>query len=73
MVTVELINAAQEKGKQDMVELLVARFEKRLAGETSTVRREGAETRSFPFKWMFVFWIGQIGAVVMLRLVGALG
>lgn len=53
------------------MELLVARFERRLAEETSTVRREVAETRSFPFKWMFVFWLGQ--TVVMLRLVGALG
>ena len=40
------------------------RFEKRLIEETSALRGSIQKSRSDTIKWMFLFWIGQIGAVL---------
>jgi flagellar motor switch protein FliG len=48
---VEIINKADERTKENVIELVEERFEKRLAQ---------AETRLI--RWMFIFWIGQMGA-----------
>ena len=43
------------------------KFEKRLAEEIGKVRVEIAEkiaeTKTFLFRWMFIFWVGQIGVL----------
>jgi bifunctional DNA-binding transcriptional regulator/antitoxin component of YhaV-PrlF toxin-antitoxin module len=40
------------------------RFEKRLTEEIADLRGSIQKTRSDTIKWMFLFWVGQIGAVL---------
>jgi bifunctional DNA-binding transcriptional regulator/antitoxin component of YhaV-PrlF toxin-antitoxin module len=40
------------------------RFEKHLTEEIADLRGSLQKTRSDTIKWMFLFWIGQIGAVL---------
>lgn len=46
---VDMVNATAEKTKHDVVELMVERFESRLAKSESSLIR-----------WMFLFWVGQL-------------
>ena len=49
---VEIINKAEERSKESTMEVVEERFEKRLAQvETSIIR------------WMFIFWVGQVGVI----------
>ncbi len=50
---------------------LEAQFERRLseemrnvAAEFASVRKEMAELKADLIRWMFIFWVGQLGAVV---------
>lgn len=52
---VDLINNATAGTKQDVMETSVDKFERRLS-----------ETKADIIKWMFVFWLGQIGVVAGL-------
>jgi hypothetical protein len=72
---VQLINQATEAGKGDVVAVVEERFERRLTEEASKLRAEIdhlrgemveriESVRSELIKWMFVFWVGQIGAIV---------
>jgi bifunctional DNA-binding transcriptional regulator/antitoxin component of YhaV-PrlF toxin-antitoxin module len=72
---VQLINQATEVGKGDVVAVVEERFERRLTEEASKLRAEIGHlrgemieriesVRSELIKWMFVFWVGQIGAIV---------
>ena len=50
---VEIINKADEHSKENIIEIVEERFEKRLAqAETKLIR------------WMFIFWIGQFASIV---------
>jgi hypothetical protein len=40
------------------------RFEKRLTEEIADLRGRIEKSRSDTIKWMFLFWVGQIGAVL---------
>ena len=40
------------------------RFDKRLSEETASVRGSIEKSRSDTIKWMFIFWIGQIGVLL---------
>jgi hypothetical protein len=72
---VQLINQATEVGKGDVVAVVEEKFERRLTEEASKLRAEIGHlrgemieriesVRSELIKWMFVFWVGQIGAMV---------
>jgi hypothetical protein len=72
---VQLINQATEAGKGDVVAVVEEKFERRLTEEVSKLRAEIGHlrgemieriesVRSELIKWMFVFWVGQIGAIV---------
>lgn len=50
---VELINNATQNTKKDVLETSVDRFERRLS-----------ETKADLIKWMFIFWLSQIGVMV---------
>jgi len=49
---IELINTATEKTKEDTLIFVEEKFERRLA-----------EVKSDIIKWMFIFWVGQIGVL----------
>ncbi|NPV29916.1 MAG: hypothetical protein HPY58_09755 [Firmicutes bacterium] len=52
---VNLLNQAAKGTKENTIELMVERFERRLA-----------ETKTDLIRWMFVFWTGQV--VIMIGL-----
>ena len=39
------------------------RFERRLAEEIGKVCHEIAESKADLIRWMFIFWVGQIGVI----------
>ncbi|PIP20025.1 MAG: hypothetical protein COX40_06980 [Candidatus Omnitrophica bacterium CG23_combo_of_CG06-09_8_20_14_all_40_11] len=49
---VEIINKADEKAKENIVEMVEEKFEKRLAQVEARI-----------IKWMFIFWVGQISVL----------
>jgi len=51
----KLINTATRGAKESTVELMVERFERRLA-----------ETKTELVKWMFAFWVGQVAVTAGL-------
>jgi hypothetical protein len=72
---VQLINQATEAGNGDVVAVVEEKFERHLTEEASKLRAEIGHlrgemieriesVRSELIKWMFVFWVGQIGAMV---------
>ncbi len=71
----ELLNEASVQTRGDVIEIAASRFERRLAEELGALRAEmgseigalRAEMGAFEgriTRWMFVFWIGQIGALL---------
>jgi len=52
---IELINNATRGTKQDVLETTVDKFERRLS-----------EVKADLIKWMFIFWLGQIGVITGL-------
>ena len=63
--------------KQDVLETAADRFERRLIEETAGLRLEMAEVKrdmarmeTRLIRWMFIFWIGQLG--VTLTIVGVI-
>ncbi len=63
---VELINKVEEKGKEDVLVFVEEKFEKRLAVEMSKVNERVSETKAEMIRWMFIFWVGQIGVMIGL-------
>jgi hypothetical protein len=72
---VEIINKSGEGVKEDVVSLAEEKFERRLSEEIAKVRGEiaGVRTelkieisrvRANIVQWMFIFWVGQIGALI---------
>jgi hypothetical protein len=49
---VELLNQATSGARDDVVTLCTERFERRLA-----------DVKAELIRWMFIFWVGQIGAL----------
>ena len=43
--------------------LLIERFDRRLAEQSSGLRQEIASARVDLLKWSFLFWIGQVAAI----------
>jgi hypothetical protein len=66
-----LCNLALLEWKKDVLESAADRFERRLTEETGTLRVEMARMETRLIRWMFVFWLGQIGVtltvVAMMR------
>jgi len=72
---VELLNKSDEKIKQDVITLSIDKFERRLSEEISNIRIEIGQVRSElkvemsknyanTIKWMFIFWVGQVGTII---------
>jgi hypothetical protein len=56
---------AEEMGKfrAEFAEML-ATMEKKFTNELANVKVELSNTRANIIKWMFIFWIGQLGAIL---------
>ena len=60
----ELLNEVSVRTRGDVIEIAAGRFERRLAEEIGKVRAEIGASEGRITRWMFVFWIGQIGALL---------
>jgi len=72
---VELLNKFEEKHTDSVVQIVADKFEKRLteeiskvneriSEEISNVKEKISEAKADLIKWMFLFWIGQIGVIL---------
>jgi hypothetical protein len=65
---IELINQSNTEQKNDILEFVEEKFERRLSEEIGQVRTELvtmiAETKAELIKWMFIFWVGQVGVIL---------
>ena len=66
-------NKANEKQKEDILTFVEEKFERRLTEVKSDletkiagVRTEVAQSKVEIIKWMFTFWVGQIGVLATL-------
>ncbi|MDZ7725894.1 MAG: hypothetical protein U5R06_24495 [candidate division KSB1 bacterium] len=74
-----MMNASKEEQKQEMLTFVEKKFEHRLTEEIGNVNErmtaelskvneritsENSKTRPDLIKWMFIFWIGQVGALL---------
>ncbi|MBI2089686.1 MAG: hypothetical protein HYT78_13270 [Deltaproteobacteria bacterium] len=67
---VAVINEAAKNQREDIIAFVEERFERRLAEELAKVREEiatlrveAANGKADLIRWMFVFWVGQIGVI----------
>ncbi len=61
---VELMNNSSSHAHDSLTSLVEEKFERRLTEEISKVREEIHETHTETIRWMFLFWVGQIGALI---------
>jgi iron-sulfur cluster repair protein YtfE (RIC family) len=83
---IELINQSRSEQKNDILEYVAEKFERRLSEEISGLKvdmlekistvevklektkaellAEIAKAKAELIKWMFIFWIGQLGAIL---------
>lgn len=52
--------------KKDVLESAADRFERRLTEVEGTLRVEMARMEVRLIRWMFVFWLGQLAAMIAL-------
>jgi uncharacterized membrane protein len=74
----ELLDSNQEKWKKDVLDTATDRYERRLTEEVGTlraemvrefaaVRVEMASMRVSIVRWMFAFWVAQLGAMLTIN------
>lgn len=61
---IELLNKSNSKLKEDTLVFVEDKFERRLTAEISKVNEKISESHANLIKWMFIFWIGQIGVIL---------
>lgn len=54
---IELINQSQSDQKNDILKFVEEKFERRLSEEIGKLKAE-------VIKWMFIFWVGQVGVIL---------
>ena len=77
---IRLLNQIRQEQKEDILEFVEEKFERRLTEEISKVNEritdevaslkvDNQKTRSELIKWMFIFWIGQVGVILSVLFV----
>jgi hypothetical protein len=61
---IRLINQSQVEQKRDILEVVEDKFERRLTEEIGKLDVKISETKADLIKWMFIFWIGQVGVIL---------
>ena len=58
----DLVNLRKDLGSD------ISNIRKDLSGDISNLRKEMGEGKAENIKWMFIFWIGQVGATLAILL-----
>ncbi|OGX05697.1 MAG: hypothetical protein A3G87_04955 [Omnitrophica bacterium RIFCSPLOWO2_12_FULL_50_11] len=66
---VDLINQMAAQAKDQTVEVVEDRFERRLTEEIGRLRVDMEKIRADLIKWMFIFWVGQVGTITAILFV----
>ena len=72
---VDLFNQSEQRQRENVLEFVEEKFERRLSEEISTLRGEMNErfakveikieaTKSYMVRWMFAFWVAQVGVIL---------
>jgi hypothetical protein len=61
-----MLNVTLLEWKKDVLETAADRFERRLTEETGKLRVEMAGMEVRLIRWMFVFWLGQLGVTMSI-------
>ena len=61
---ITLLNRSNENLKEDVLVFVEEKFERQLTEEISKVNQKISESNANTIKWMFIFWVGQIGAIL---------
>ena len=61
---VDLINQMAAQAKDQTVEVVEDRFERRLTEEIGRLRVDMEKIRADLIKWMFIFWVGQVAITI---------
>lgn len=61
---VALINAASDQNKADVLAFVEEKFQRRLSQEVAKLDVRISEVRADLVRWMFIFWVGQLGAIL---------
>ena len=68
---INLINKSLGEEKNDVLKFVEEKFERRLSeeigkarAEIGSVRNEIYGIKSELIKWMFIFWVGQVGVIL---------
>ena len=61
---VDLINVANDHTKADVLTFVEEKFERRLSEEVAKLDVKISEVKADLIRWMFIFWVGQLGAIL---------
>ena len=61
---IRLLNQSQGEQKQDILGFIEEKFERRLSAEVGKLEVRISETKTELIKWMFIFWVGQVGVIL---------
>ena len=65
---IRLLNQSLNEQKNDVLKFVEEKFERRLSEEISNLEirltEKISESRADMIKWMFIFWVGQIGVMI---------
>jgi hypothetical protein len=61
---VDLLNSQAQNSGNSITTFVEEKFERRLSEELSKLRVEMHKNQAATIRWMFVFWVGQIGALL---------
>jgi len=63
---VAVFNQERVMARNEVLNLATERFERRLVEEASKLRVEMAQGFASQLRWMFLFWVSQLGAFAAL-------
>ena len=61
---VDLLNSNAQNSGNSITTFVEEKFERRLSEEMAKLRGEMHKNQVATIRWMFVFWVGQIGAIL---------
>ena len=65
----DILNAVENTAQHTTLQIAEERFEKRLAQVQSGLEAKIAESKIDIIKWMFIFWVGQLGSMTAILFV----